>query len=106
VRRRNREKVLRGRDVLCAALDVPRPAPDELIGSLAAVPLPDGVGPSPTSSLYADPLQEALVEEERIEVPIVPFPAWPRRLVRISGQLYVEPAWYDRLAVALRRRAG
>lgn len=106
VRRRNREKVLRGRDVLCAALDVAKPAPDELIGSLAAVPLPDGVGPSPTSSLYADPLQEALVEEERIEVPIVPFPAWPRRLVRISGQLYVEPAWYERLAVALRRRAG
>ncbi len=104
VRRRNRQKVLAGRDVLCAALGVAPPAPDELIGSLAAVPLPDGEGEAPTSSLYADPLQDALVAEERIEVPIVPFPAWPKRLVRISGQLYVDPGDYARLGEALQRR--
>ena len=37
------------------------PCPDEMIGSLASVPLPDGDGRVSNSPLYADPLQDLLL---------------------------------------------
>jgi len=98
---RNRALVLEARRTLCAALQVPLPCPDEMIGSLAAMPIPDGSPEPPTSALYADPLQNALRARYGIEVPIVPWPRPPKRLVRISGQLYNTPAQYERLAEAL-----
>jgi isopenicillin-N epimerase len=103
VRRRNRGLALEARRVLATALGVELPCPDEMIGSLAALPLPDGSPGTPRSALYADPLQDTLLEEYRIEVPIVPWPAPPRRLVRISAQLYNELGQYEKLGAALSR---
>ncbi|MGE0787354.1 MAG: aminotransferase class V-fold PLP-dependent enzyme [Sandaracinaceae bacterium] len=103
IRAQNRDKVLEGRSILCAALDVPPPTPDSMIGSLAAVPLPDSDGAPPLSALYADPLNIALADEERIQVPIVPWPAPGKRLVRISAYLYNTRQEYERLAAALLR---
>jgi isopenicillin-N epimerase len=103
IRKHNRELALAGRRILAGALDVPLPCPDEMIGSLAALSLPDGSPEPPTSALYADPLQEALLRTHRIEVPIVPWPAPPKRLVRISAQLYNRPEHYERLGAALRQ---
>lgn len=102
----NHEKVLAGRDTLCAALGVSAPAPDAMLGSLATLPLPDGDGAPPRSPLYLDALQDALFDEDRIEVPIIPWPAPPKRWVRISAQLYNTPADYARLAAALIARVG
>jgi isopenicillin-N epimerase len=73
-----------------------------MIGALAALPLPDGRGAPPPSPLYLDPLQDALMDRWRIEVPVIPWPAPPRRLIRISAQIYNERADYERLAAALR----
>src|SRR5207249_1411824 len=84
---RNHELALAARRTLCTALGVPAPCPDDLVGALAAVPIADGSGP-PGSPLYGDPLQDALLERYRIEVPIVPWPGPPKRLVRVSAQLY------------------
>src|SRR5256712_11263680 len=39
---RNRQLALEARRLLCDALDALPPAPDEMVGALAAVPLPDG----------------------------------------------------------------
>jgi isopenicillin-N epimerase len=103
VRRRNRDTVLEGRSVLARALDVPLPCPDRMIGSLASLPLPDGSAEPPESALYTDPLQELLNRKHRIEVPVIPWPAPPRRLVRISAQLYNHAGQYRRLGEALRR---
>lgn len=102
IRERNRALVLHGRDLLAEALDVAAPAPDAMIGSLAALPLPDGDGAPPSSALYADPLQIALFERHRVEVPIPPWPHPPRRLVRISAHLHNEASDYGRLAAALQ----
>lgn len=97
------------RDVLCAALDVPPPAPDAMIGAMAAVPLP---GVAPTAAA-AERLQMALLEEDRIEVPINPFPvpaalaaeaAHDQLLVRVSAQRYNRPEEYAALAESLARR--
>ena len=98
VRARNRELALRARDLLCDALGTQPPAPDGMIGSMAAVPLP---ARAPRSPLTLDPLQDALFARG-VEVPIVAWPAPPARLVRISAQLYNDEADYHRLAEALR----
>ena len=102
VRRRNRELVLEGRDILCDALGVKAPCPDGMIGSLASLPLPDGDSGSVNELFPFDRLQDRLREDYRIEVPVIAWPAPPRRLVRISAQLYNSRPQYVALAEALR----
>jgi len=97
--RRNHELALRARDVLCATLGIGKPAPDEMLGSMAAMPLPDGKPFVP--SLYGEPLQDALFFEHAIEVPIHPWPHQPKRVLRISAQLYNTIEDYEKLAKAL-----
>jgi len=101
LRQRNREMTLDGRRAVCEALGIALPCPDEMIGSLASMPLPRGSGTSPTSPLYADPLQQELLDRWRIEVPVIPWPEPPWRLIRISAQLYNGPEHYNSLATAL-----
>ncbi len=95
----NRALAIAGRVMLCEALGIDAPAPDSMIGSLAAVPLP----PSPRRlepPLFVDSIQDALWER-RIEVPVNPWPAWPGRVLRISAHLHVRPDEIARLAAAL-----
>ena len=101
LRRRNRRLALQARDELCRALGVEPGCPDEMVGSMAALPLPPGAPGSTTSALYTDELQSALLRRFQIEVPIIPWPAPPARLVRISAQVYNRPDQYRRLAAAL-----
>jgi isopenicillin-N epimerase len=98
---RNYKLCLEGRDLLCEALGCEAPAPDSMLGCLAAVPLPDGDPTPPKSALYTDPLQDALLRRG-VEVPIVPFPGKGKRLVRISAQAYNHREQYVRLAAALK----
>jgi isopenicillin-N epimerase len=96
---RNHALALEARRILCEALRIEPPCPDSMIGSLASFPLPDAAdaGP-PKSPLYSDPLQDWLLEKHRIEVPVIPWPRSPRRLLRISAQLYNTPEQYEFLA--------
>ena len=98
-----------GRDRLCEALGVAPPAPDTMLGSMAAVPLPD-LAPTAAS---AQQLQAALFDEDRIEVPVLVFPVraaveaggGPAQvLVRISAQHYNRPEEYAWLAERLAAR--
>jgi isopenicillin-N epimerase len=99
VMRRNHELALRARDLLCGRLGIDHPAPDDMLGSMAAMPLPEGQPYVPT--LYGDPLQDALFYEHNIEVPIHPWPYQPKRVLRVSAQLYNEIGDYKKLADAL-----
>jgi isopenicillin-N epimerase len=105
----NHALAVAGRDTLAAMLGVAPSAPDAMLGSMAALPLP-GIA----TDAAADALGDALFHEDRIEVPL---PRWPVRgarsaptadpravLVRISAQRYNEPADFERLASALGRR--
>jgi isopenicillin-N epimerase len=47
-------------------------------------------------------MQAALEEQERIEVPIIPWPRAPKRLVRVSAQIYNDEGQYRRLGERLR----
>jgi isopenicillin-N epimerase len=100
---RNRALALEARRRLCAAAGTPPACPDEMIGSLASVILPDGVAGGPAGRGVPEPLQARLFEAHRIEVPIMRWPAPPRRLLRISAQLYNRPEQFVRLADALRK---
>ena len=102
---RNRALALAGRNILCRALKIDSPCPDEFIGSMASVPIHDASGePVSSSPLYADALQDQLRAEHGIEVPIIPWPAAPKRLLRISAQLYNALGQYQHLAEALTAR--
>ena len=74
-----------------------------MLGSMATVPLTPDFAAGPTSPLYTDPLQEQLLGQYEIEVPVFSWPSAPRRWVRISAQLYNVAAHYERLAQALRQ---
>lgn len=99
---RNRALARSSRKSLCDALGIPEPAPDEMIGTLASMPLPDGSTELPKSPLYTDPLQDDLWDRWRIEIPVIPWPLPPKRLIRISAQVYNDPKDYEKLATALR----
>ena len=108
---RNRALALAARKILCAALAVEAPCPEDMVGSLAAVPLPEappGAGPRLPVNEY--PLQEDLRVQWGIEVPIMAWPAAPKRVLRISAQLYNSLPQYHflaaKLAAALAPDAG
>jgi isopenicillin-N epimerase len=105
VMRRNRQLALQARDLLASRLGIEPPAPDDMLGSMAALPLPDGSATT-APSLYGDPLQDVLFDKYRIEVPIVPWPAPPKRVLRISAQLYNTFEEYEQLADALTAELG
>jgi isopenicillin-N epimerase len=92
VMRRNHALALLARDQLCDALGIPSPAPDDMLAAMAAVPLRDG---------NQDELQDWLLFEHNIEVPIMPWPHPPKGLLRVSAQLYNEPQDYETLCAAL-----
>jgi isopenicillin-N epimerase len=97
---RNHRLACVARRRLCDTLGIALPAPEAMLGSLASVPLPDA--PASARPPQRDPLHLALFDRFRIEVPVMAWPAWPRRLLRVSAQLYNTEADYDRLVGALR----
>ena len=103
LRERNRELALEARDILCDALEVDPPAPDDLLGTLATVPLPDRPADAEVGPLYGDPLQRELSEEHGFEVPVVDWPEAPKRHIRVSAHLYNRREEYEELATALEQ---
>jgi isopenicillin-N epimerase len=102
---RNRALALAARRLLCDAVGTAPACPDAMIGSIASVVLPDNRTVE-TGWRVRDPLQGRLFEAWGIEVPIMRWPAPPRRLVRVSAQLYNRLPQYARLAEALRKELG
>lgn len=103
VMKHNREKALLARQLLCETLGVSSPCPEEMIGSMAVVPLPSEL------SLYESKeqtrewpvLQDLLLERFNIEVPVIFWKAPFQLMVRVSAQLYNTPEQYNYLATAL-----
>jgi isopenicillin-N epimerase len=70
---------------------------------MASLPLPDAAAEQrPSSPLYIDPLQDQLLSRHGIEVPVIPWPEHPQRLLRISAQLYNDRGEYELLARSLK----
>jgi len=92
------ELVRAGREVVAGALEVALPHPDrpDMYGSMATIPLPCTIDDAPR-------LFEALRQEDKVEVPIIPWGG--RAWVRISGFAGTNtPDQYHYLAMCLKRR--
>lgn len=103
VRSRNRELALSARDILCKRLDLTPPAPDSMIGSLAALPIKRAA--SRKSQWAPDDLYLSLFERG-FEPLVQPWPDDSQLVVRVSAQLYNEPSDYERFAEALAQQLG
>jgi isopenicillin-N epimerase len=106
----NHALALQAREVLATSLGIAPPAPDEMLGSMAALPLAWLHDDAAATAFH-----DALIDDDGMEVPI---PCWPVRgarprpddppttvLIRVSAQRYVEPSDIERLASVLGRRA-
>ena len=109
---RNHALAIGGRDLVCDRLGIEPATPDHMVGAMAAVPLPVPAAASEARSpLDRDPIQAALMDRYRIQVPIGPWPtAWSPgrdasapsgRLLRLSAQLYNSLGAYEELAEGL-----
>jgi isopenicillin-N epimerase len=104
----NHDLAIAGRDLVAEALGIAPPAPDSMLGSMAALPVP---WLDDDASAHA--LTERLATEHGIQVPVGGWPVRAARegegpqqvLLRISAQRYNEIADYERLAGALVRQA-
>jgi isopenicillin-N epimerase len=96
----NRATALTARDRLSATLGVHPPAPESMIGSLVALPVPPAFGCGSVDG-ERDPLQAALFDRFGLELPVFTWPAFATRILRVSAQIYNTAADYERLVSAL-----
>lgn len=102
---KNHALALDGRQILLDKLDLSQSCPDEMVGSMAVIQLKDAEFYALGKSGIA-PLQEALWEIFKIEVPVIPWPDANQQLVRISAQFYNTLPQYEYLAKALVELTG
>jgi isopenicillin-N epimerase len=107
LRASNHAMALAGRDLLLAALAADQPAPDEMIGSMASIPLGWERGTSAVQGvkLDDDALHAGLVAAG-FQVMVTPWPQRPgdgpwRRILRISAAAYNTLEQFQRLAAVL-----
>jgi isopenicillin-N epimerase len=97
LRQRNHQLALQARQLLCEALDVSMPCPDEMIGSMAVVPMPTVL-----ESRNFMSLRDELFDRFGIQVQVVPWQEKPKLLVRVSAQIYNTLEQYEYLGKALK----
>ena len=106
IRARGHELALVARDLLGDAVGTPPPAPDEMVGAMAAVPLPlASADDEPSASTYDDPVHAALLSAGH-QVAVSQWPQRPagtqwRRVLRVSTPPYVDRTDLERLADAV-----
>jgi isopenicillin-N epimerase len=97
----NRALAIQARSRLLDVLGGPPICPESMLGSLATVLLPDAPQPDAfAGSPFPEPLYSELVKR-RFQVFTLHWPERPRRVLRITAQIYNEPAQYERLATVL-----
>jgi isopenicillin-N epimerase len=103
VRGHNHDMGVWAHAMLCERFGVEPVSPIDgsLLGSLATVPLPPSLD-AMDDARHAE-LQQSLYTDHRIEVPLVSWGS--RRFLRVSCQVYNEPAEYEHLADVVLRLA-
>ncbi|QLE42356.1 aminotransferase class V-fold PLP-dependent enzyme [Nostoc sp. C052] len=97
LRQQNHQLVLQGRRLLCEALEVQPLCPEEMIGSMAVVPMPATLENCDFMSIH-----DELFDKFSIQVQVMPWQEKPRLLVRISAQIYNTLEQYEYLAKVLK----
>lgn len=99
----NHDLAIQGRNILCDALNIEPPCPDEMIACISTLLLPPNEHTNSVSSHEFDPLQTILREKYGIQVPVWTWESPKGRYVRISAQLYNNEEEYHYLAFALKQ---
>lgn len=100
LRERNHQLAVQARNLLCERFEIEPPCPEELLGAMATIPLPQRFQKHKASGKI-DREQLALYDRCGIEVPLSRFGTPPQRWLRLSAQIYNSPADYKFLADAL-----
>lgn len=90
----NHNLVVNARKLLSEKIGIISPCPDDMIGSMAVLPLGE------RWQKYSD-LNQKLWEDYQIEVPIMPWEDQTKLLMRISAQIYNSLSQYEYLAEIL-----
>lgn len=102
---RNRRLCREARRRVATALGVEPPCPEEMLGSIASLPLP----PPEPGSAAAQLGHEALMDwtrERGVETWFFDWPPGGGKVVRVSAQLYNDARQYDRLAELIAEALG
>jgi isopenicillin-N epimerase len=101
IRERNHQLAVAARRTLCEMLEVTAPCPQEMLGSLATLPLPAGFSGKPRTGKVDDE-QARLFDEFGIEVPLIRMGRPEKRWFRVATQIYNSAAEFEYLGVVLR----
>jgi isopenicillin-N epimerase len=88
----NGKKAIAARQYLAQVLAIPLLCPDQMLGSMATLLLPNGC---------AATLIQHLWDTHKIEVAVFPFPQSSSQMLRLSAQVYNDAEEYEFLAQAL-----
>ncbi len=106
VRSRNHDLAVEAQGILCEGLGVPAPCPPDMLGSMAAVPMPAAAPGSPADGWDREGWQQALLARG-YEVPVSEWPPQSGRWsIRVSCQLYNSRDEYEGLAEVLSEFLG
>jgi isopenicillin-N epimerase len=100
LRQRNHRLAIAARRSLCKELGLEPPCPENLIGSMATLPLPERFQGAPPSGKI-DVEARRLYDQFGIEVPFMRIGRPEKRYFRISAQIYNSLEEYEYLAEAL-----
>lgn len=101
---RNHDMVVEARDLLCARLGLEAPVPASMVPMMATIQLPTmPEALSGQRTVFGDPIQDRLVAEHAIQVPIWTNAMTGQRFCRISAQVYNTLEQYEQLADALEQ---
>jgi isopenicillin-N epimerase len=101
LRQHNHDLALTARELICRALDVAPPVPDHMLGSMTSVPIREPRDEEYGDDFRTDPAHQLLKTRFAIEVPVLCWPKWPSRMIRVSTQIYNTRDDIERLAKAL-----
>jgi isopenicillin-N epimerase len=101
LRERNHALAVSARHFLCERLEVEPPCPENMLGAMATIPLPEEFQRAPRSGKI-DAEQLRLYDEFGIEVPFNRAGQPEARYFRVSAQIYNSLADYEYLASALK----
>ena len=105
VMERNRALALAARRIVGGALGVEPAAPEGMIGSMAAIPLPAFAPGAPGEGLTNEQLMNRC-RERGVETWLFPWRCAGGMVVRVSAQLYNREEQFQRLAGMLREALG
>lgn len=100
IRQANHDKAVKARRLLCRELRLDEPAPENFIGAMASIILPQTRKYHSQPEILIHPLQDVLAREYQVEAPVI---SWGKELLlRISAQLYNRQEEYEFLADCLK----